>query len=201
MQQWRDDPYPFWPIKEEVAHVVAKTLAVATLANSCMSSEMLRERSSRTSSITPTVGRGNRSFTVLWGSCGARLGDAGRSGRMNSSPKRCCPPHVMTGLVDPPFMTGENPLYLSSLYPPWCVRDLGLGQVATWAALRRTHRRIGAPALLLWSACGKTNSELSDCFGRRGLGRAYPFARSDLDLQILIGWLRIERTRSVEASL
>jgi hypothetical protein len=103
MQQWRDDPYPFWPIKEEVAHVVAKTLAVATLANSRMSSEMLRARSSRTSSITPTVGRGNRSFTVLWGSCGARLVDAGRSGRMNSSPKRCCPPHVMTGLVDPPF--------------------------------------------------------------------------------------------------
>jgi hypothetical protein len=23
--------------------------------------------------------------------------------------------------------------YLSSLYPPWCVRDLGFGQVATWA--------------------------------------------------------------------
>lgn len=107
MQQWRDDPYPFWPIKEEVAHVVAKTLAVAILANSRMSSEMLRARSSRTSSITPAVGRGNRSFTVLWGSCGSIGEDEFLAETLLSAPRDdrpvripfTCHPYTLLGVL------------------------------------------------------------------------------------------------------
>jgi hypothetical protein len=62
------------------------------------------------------------------------LGGAGRSGRMNSLPKRCCPPHVMTGLAAASIAGKERSLMLAFMLAPfltgWLVERSGVARSA-----------------------------------------------------------------------